>query len=196
MGPDNEFDPKERFCKALKSPIVLGSVSSRELDERFRCTRFSRRVKERGISPFRLFPDKSTKERLGCQCLGRKPERFACERVTECKNLMLLSIIEGPLAVTLAFETVNSVTFSSLLSQTPVSFFRLLMQVNDRRFKANSVGRRMTGMGQLRKPSEVTVESDLRAVEDKATASEQLKSDSERRWRKGEEKSQVAAKEM
>lgn len=99
--------------------------------------------------------------------------------------------MEGPLAVMLTPETVKSVRFCSRLSQTPVSFFRLLMQVKEWRFEVSSEGNRIRETGQLMKFRDLRVERDWRAVKDKATSSEQLESVRERRWRKGEEASQV-----
>lgn len=103
--------------------------------------------------------------------------------MTVCKDFLPLMTIAGPLAVMLDRETVKSVKFCSLLSQTPVSFLRLLMQVNEWRFEASSGGRRTREMWQLMKLSEVRVESDSRTLRDKGRWPEQLTSVRESTWR-------------
>lgn len=104
---------------------------------------------------------------------------------------MLARTIEGPLALMVTCDTVKSVTFLSLLSQTPVSRLRLLMQVKERRFRASSEGKWIGEMGQLMKLKEVKVERDLRAVTERATSSEQLARVRESRCLKGLEESQM-----
>lgn len=55
----------------------------RPLDERFKLTRFSRRVMELGIFPLSILPEKSTWVRFKLKCLGTLPVRLACEMVTD-----------------------------------------------------------------------------------------------------------------
>lgn len=117
--------------------------------------------------------------------------RFVCESVTERKLSMLPRIIAGPLALTVTWETVKSVTFPNRLSQTPVSFFRLLMHVKERRFEVSSEGKRIGEMGQSINWKDVKVERDLRVVIDKATSSEQLANVREMTCLKGLEESQM-----
>nr|GMD10812.1 uncharacterized protein LOC109162466 [Ipomoea batatas] len=99
--------------------------------------------------------------------------------------------MEGPEAVMETWETVKSVRFWRRLSQTPVSFLRLLTAVNDRRFAASSAGKRIGEMGQSRNSKSFKVDNDLRAVSDNATSSEQLAILRETRWRKGVAPSQT-----
>lgn len=110
--------------------------------------------------------------------------------MTVLKFLMLLRIMAGPLAVMETCDTVKSVRFWRRLSQTPVSFLRLLMAVKERRFDESSEGKRMGEMGQSRNTKSFKVDSDLSAVSDNATSSEQLAILREIRWRKGLEPSQ------
>ncbi|KAL1545090.1 hypothetical protein AAHA92_21858 [Salvia divinorum] len=146
---EREFDARERICRELKSPMVVGIVLLREFEERFRCTRFSRQMSE--MSPL--------------ECLGRLPERLVCERVTKCGNFMPPKMIVGSLVVITTRETVRLVRFWRQLSQTPVSFLRLLT--------ANSTSNLMEESGPLRK---ARVKRDLRVVMERATLSEQLAS--------------------
>lgn len=64
------------------------------------------------------------------------------------------------------------------------------MHVKERREATRSAGKRIGEMGQLMNWRDWSVESDLRAVKDKATSSEQLERRRERRWRKGLDESQ------
>ncbi|KAK6917708.1 hypothetical protein RJ641_018459 [Dillenia turbinata] len=76
-----------------------------------------------------------------CHLLGKKPVRLVCEIVIDLNFFILPRMIEGPLAFTVTPETVSSVKFAKFLSQTPVSFLRLLMQVKDLREATSSEGK-------------------------------------------------------
>lgn len=67
------------------------------------------------------------------------------------------------------------------------------MQVKDRREATRSAGKRMGEMGQSTNSRDLRVERDLRAVNDKATSSEQLARRRNTRWRNGSEESQTVA---
>lgn len=64
-GPDKEFDDKDRFFRVIKLPIVKGIVPIRLFVERFKLSRFSRRVSDVGIFPVSLLADRSMRVRFG-----------------------------------------------------------------------------------------------------------------------------------
>lgn len=103
-------------------------------------------------------------------------------------------MMTGPLALMGTSVTVRSVTLVSLLSHTPVSLVKELVQVKERRLVVSSEGK-VTGEreGQLMNWRSWSVERDLRAVMERETSEEQLVRRRERRWRKGLEVSQWTA---
>lgn len=77
MAPDNEFEAKDTFFSEIRSPNEVGISPLRELEERFKLSRFSRSVIEEGIFPCSLLPEKSMWVRFKFKCLGRLPVRLA-----------------------------------------------------------------------------------------------------------------------
>lgn len=164
MDPENELEAKDRFFNEIKLPMEGGISPWNSFEERFKLSNPSSMVTEVGMLPLRWFPDKSTWERLECIYLGRLPVRLALEMVKDLSFFMCPRMTKGPEALTGTSETVRSVRFSSLESQTPESLWRLLMQVKERREEMSSGGKRMGVTGQFESWRLWRVERDLRAV--------------------------------
>ncbi|KAM2220537.1 hypothetical protein ACFX1S_019739 [Malus domestica] len=59
MAPDKEFEDKDTFFSEIRSPNEIGISPLMELEDRFKVLRFSRSVRELGIFPRSLLPEKS-----------------------------------------------------------------------------------------------------------------------------------------
>lgn len=99
IGPDNEFDDKDRFLRETKLPNESGTVPMRLFDDKFKTLRFFRRVNDVGMVPLSLFWEKSMWVRFGFQSFGRYPVRCVLERVILFKYFMLEVIMWMPEAL-------------------------------------------------------------------------------------------------
>lgn len=89
IGPDKEFDDKDRFFKETMSPNELGITPIMLFDEKFKTLRFFKRVNDVGIIPFSLFFEKSIWVSFGFQSCGRKPVKYVLVSVIVFKDFML-----------------------------------------------------------------------------------------------------------
>ncbi|KAM0972548.1 hypothetical protein ACFX2I_020188 [Malus domestica] len=143
-----------------------------------------RSLNEVGISPLMEL-------RKGLRML---PVKLTSEMVIDLSFFKLpMMMMKGLEALTWMLETMSSVRFWKLASQTQVRRRRKLMQVKEWREATRSAGKPIEAMGQLRDLRDWRVEKDLRAVKEMAMSSEQLVRRMEKKWQNGLEESQRVA---